>query len=92
MFNALVGQFTNIDRVYQSYEPTIQSAIQILRTEPVLDKMTTHNPHYKGYRGNQVVSEFTNTRTNTTIKNFSTCHLHLKHHKIHHPDTQTEAK
>ena len=48
--------------------------------------------HYKGYNGNQVVSEFINTRTNTTARNLSTHHFHLKNHKIHHPDKQIKAK
>ena len=41
-------KFTNINSIYQSYEPTIQMAIQLLRTEPVLDKLTTaDNPQPK---------------------------------------------
>ena len=41
MLNALLGEFSNIHNIYQMYEPTIQAAIQLLRTEPVLDKLTT---------------------------------------------------
>ena len=41
MLNTLLAEFTYINSIYQLYEPTIQSAIQLLRTEPVLDKLTT---------------------------------------------------
>ena len=41
MLNALLGEFTNIKSIYQLYEPNIQTAIQLLRTEPVLDRLTT---------------------------------------------------
>ena len=41
MLNALLGEFTNINSIYQSYETTIQTAIQLIRTEPFLDKLTT---------------------------------------------------
>ena len=37
----------------------------------------------KGMTEMQVVSKFLNTRTNTTTRNLSTCHLHLKHNKMH---------
>ena len=48
MLNALLGKFSNIDNIYQLYEPTIQIAMQLLGTEPVLDKLTTSdNPQPK---------------------------------------------
>ena len=41
MFNAFLGECININSISQSYEPTIQTAIWLLRTGPVLDKLTT---------------------------------------------------
>ena len=39
IFNALLGEFSNINSIYQSYKSTIQMAKQLLQTEPVLDKL-----------------------------------------------------
>ena len=48
MLSALLGEFTNIDSIYQLYKPTIQMAIQLLQTEPALDKLSTaDNPQAK---------------------------------------------
>ena len=49
MFNALLREFSNIENIYQSYEPAIQTTIQQLRNEPVTNKsskfnLTTQNP------------------------------------------------
>ena len=46
--------------------------------------LANRDGHHKGYDGNQMGSEFLNTRTDTTTRNLSTHHLHLKHHKICH--------
>ena len=40
IINALLGEFTNIDSIYQSYRPTIWMAIQLLQTKPVLNKVS----------------------------------------------------
>ena len=48
IFNALLGEFTNINSIYQSYKPSIWMAIQLLQTEPALDKLsTTDSPWHK---------------------------------------------
>ena len=42
VFNALLGELSNIDNIYHIYhlyEPTIWTAVQLLRTEPVIDKI-----------------------------------------------------
>ena len=45
MLNALLGEFSNINNIYKSFEPMIEIAIQLLRTEPVLDVLiTSDNP------------------------------------------------
>ena len=41
ILNVLLGEFTNIDSIYQLYEPTIWTAIQLLRTDPVLGQLST---------------------------------------------------
>ena len=41
VLNALLGEVSSINNIYLSYEPIIQTAIQLLRTEPVLYKLTT---------------------------------------------------
>ena len=41
ILNALLGEFTNIDSIYQSYKLTIKMAIQLLWTEPALNKLST---------------------------------------------------
>ena len=47
--NALLGEFSNIGNIYQSYEPIIWRAIQLLGNEPVMDKsMTSDNQWQKG--------------------------------------------
>ena len=33
VLNDLLGEFFNIDSIYKSYQPTIQSAVQFLKTE-----------------------------------------------------------
>ena len=43
MLNALLGEFTSLNSIYQSYEPTMQTPIQLLRTEPFLDILTTND-------------------------------------------------
>ena len=49
VLNAVLGEFTNIDSIYQSYIPTIQVAIQLLWTEPVLNKLSpADSPWPKG--------------------------------------------
>ena len=40
VLNALLGEFINIDSIYQLYRPTIQMAIQLLQTEPVFNKLS----------------------------------------------------
>ena len=40
VLNTLLGEITNIDSLYQSYRPTIQMAIQLLQTKPVLNKLS----------------------------------------------------
>ena len=48
MVNALLGEFSHIENIYQSYEPIILTAIQLLRNKPVMDKlMTPDNPQPK---------------------------------------------
>ena len=48
ILNALIGEFTNIDSIYQLYKPIIWMAIQVLQTEPALDKLSTaDNPWAK---------------------------------------------
>ena len=45
MFNALLGEFSNIGNIYQLYEPIIHTTIQQLKNEPVTGKsMTSENP------------------------------------------------
>ena len=41
ILNALLGEFTNIESIYQLHKPTIQMAIQLPQTEPVLNKLST---------------------------------------------------
>ena len=43
VFNALLGEFPNIDSIHQSYRPTIWMPVQLLWTEPVLDKLSPAN-------------------------------------------------
>ena len=51
MHNALLGEFTNIDSIYQLYQPTIQTTIQLFRTEQVFNKLTmADNPWPKGIK------------------------------------------
>ena len=33
VLNALLDEFSNIDNIYESYRPTIQSAVQFLKTD-----------------------------------------------------------
>ena len=40
ILNALIGEFTNIDSIYQSYKLTIPMAIQLPWTEPDFDKLS----------------------------------------------------
>ena len=40
VLNTLLGEFTNIDNIYQSYKPTIQMTKQHLRAEPALKKLS----------------------------------------------------
>ena len=48
VLNALLGEFTSIDSMYQSYKPTIWTAIKLLWTEPVLDQLSaTASPQPK---------------------------------------------
>ena len=45
VLNALLGEFSNVNNIYKSYEPIKQTAVELLRTEPVLDKLaTSDNP------------------------------------------------
>ena len=48
--------------------------------------------HYEGYNRNQVVSKFTDTRTNSTTGIPGTHHLHPKCCMICHPAKHPEAK
>ena len=47
--------------------------------------LAKRDDHHKGCKGNQVLSEFLNTRTKTTTGNPSTLPLNPKHYKICHP-------
>ena len=47
--------------------------------------LANEHSYHKGYDGNQVASEFLNTRTNTTTRNLSTCQHQLTCHRICHP-------
>ena len=33
VLNAFLDEFSNIDSIYESYKPTIQSAVQLLKTD-----------------------------------------------------------
>ena len=33
VLNALLDEFSNIDKIYKSYKPTIKSAVQLLKTD-----------------------------------------------------------
>ena len=41
VLNALLGEFTNLDSIYQLYKLTIQMAIQLHWTQPVLDRLSS---------------------------------------------------
>ena len=48
VLNALLGEFTSVDSIYQSYEPTIWMAVQLSRAEWALNRLTTaDNPQCK---------------------------------------------
>lgn len=39
VLNALLGEFINIDNIYKSYKSTIQSAVQLLKTESEFENL-----------------------------------------------------
>ena len=45
VLNALLDEFSNFDGIYKSYKPTIQSAVQLLKTESEFKNLSpTENP------------------------------------------------
>ena len=46
VLNDLLGELTNIDSIYQLYRPTMQMTIQLLQTEPVLNRLSPSDSPY----------------------------------------------
>ena len=83
---------SNIDSIYESYKPTIQSAVQLLNMESEFKNLSPpENPKSKRsilpFLGDALKSmcKPTDTGTDQTTGDSSPCYSYPKYHKIHCP-------